>query len=280
MSTIVLAYSGRRVSSNAIQWLARAYSADVVTVTLDVGQGEDLAALRARAVSYGATRAHAIDARDELVREFLLPTLSRGPFGDGVYPPIDALTRPLIVRKLLEVARIEGTSVVAHASRDESIDAALRALNPGATILAPARESSLDTHPPAHRIEQTLWGRMISLRDGDTRPDDARPTVVKASTEPARLDIRFENGVPVAVNDVPMPPVELVESLTLIAGRHGVGRLESRSNGRTLVYDAPAAAVLHAARTALGEPTGVVRLSVLNGRCTLLDLNTEVVNLA
>jgi len=280
MSTIVLAYSGGRASSNAIQWLAQTYSTDVVTVTLDVGQGEDLAALRARAMSCGATRAHAIDARDELVREFLLPTLSSGPLGDGVYPPIDALTRPLIARKLLEVAQIEGTSVVAHASHDESIDAALRALDPSATVLAPARESSMNSRPPGHRVEQTLWGRMISVRDGDDRPDEARPTVVKASTEPAHLDIRFENGVPVTVNDVPMPPVELVESLTLIAGRHGVGRLESRSHGRTLVYDAPAAAVLHAARAALGEPTGVVRLSVLNGRCTVLDPNTEVVNLA
>jgi argininosuccinate synthase len=280
MSTIVLAYSGGRASSNAIQWLARKHAADVVTVTLDVGQGEDLAALRARALSYGAVRAHAIDARDELVREFLLPTLSRGPLGDGVYPPIDAFTRPLIARTLLEVARIEGTSVVAHASPDESIDAPLRALNPSVTILAPARDSSMDPHSSAHRVEQTLWGRMISVRDGDNRPDEARPSVIEASTEPAHLDIRFENGVPVTVNDVPMPPVELVESLTLIAGRHGVGHLESRSDGCTLVYDAPAAAVLHAARAALGEPTGVVRLSVLNGTCTVLDLKTEVVNLA
>ncbi len=175
MSTIVLAYSGGRASSNAIQWLAQTYSTDVVTVTLDVGQGEDLAALRARALSCGATRAHAIDARDELVREFLLPTLSSGPLGDGVYPPIDALTRPLIASKLLEVARIEGTSVVAHASHDESIDVALRALSPNVTILAPARESAMDTHPPARRVEQTLWGRMISVRDGDDAPGRGSP---------------------------------------------------------------------------------------------------------
>jgi len=279
MSTIVLAYSGGRASSKAIHWLAAAHSTDVVTVTLDVGQGEDLAALRARAVSYGARRAHAIDARDELVREFLMPTLASGPLGDGVYPPIDELTRPLIARKLCEVARIEGTSVVAHASLDDSIDVSLRALSPDVTILAPAREWSVAANPPARR-EQTLWGRMISFRDGDGRPEEARPTVVAAATEPAHLDLRFENGLPVAVNDVPMSPVELVESLALIAGRHGVGRVENRSNGRTLVYDVPAATVLHAARAVLGEQAGIVRLSVLNGRCTVLDPNTDVVNLA
>jgi argininosuccinate synthase len=98
--------------------------------------------------------------------------------------------------------------------------------------------------------------------------------------EAAQINIQFESGVPVSVNDVPMPPVELVESLALIAGRHGVGRLESTSNGRTVVYDAPAAMVLHTARAALGDRSGVVCLSVLNGGCTVVGRNTEVVNLA
>ena len=122
MNTIVLAYSGGFASSNAIHWLMEKYPADVVTVTLDVGQGDDLAAVRARALSCGAVRAHAIDAREELVREFLLPSLVRGPLSEG--PGIAEFTRPLIARKLLEVARIEGASIVAHASLDESLDAA------------------------------------------------------------------------------------------------------------------------------------------------------------
>jgi argininosuccinate synthase len=84
----------------------------------------------------------------------------------------------------------------------------------------------------------------------------------------------------VAINDVPMSPVELVECLALIAGRHGIGRFEGSSRGRTLVYDAPAATVLRVARAAVGGPTGAVRLSVLSGTCTVLDPNTEVVNLA
>jgi argininosuccinate synthase len=295
MSTIVLAYSGGFISSNAVHWLTETYAADVVTVTLDVGQGDDLAALRARALSCGAVRAHAIDAREELVREFLLPSLVRGPLHEG--PRIGEFTRPLIARKLMEVVRIEGASIVAHGAVDESLDAAIRALDPQVRIIAPAREWKLDaaqlsefarshavspqpSSDPNCRIDQSLWGRMISFRDLDGRPIEAHRKPLSTNNEPARLDIQFDAGVPVSVNEVPMPPVELVESLALIAGRHGVGRLESTSNGRTVVYDAPAAMVLHTARAALGDRSGVVRLSVLNGGCTVVGRNTEVANLA
>lgn len=295
MSTIVLAYSGGFISSIALHWLAETSPADVVTMTLDVGQGDDLTALRTRAMSCGATRAHAIDAREELVREFLLPSLVRGPLHDG--PSIAEFTRPLVARKLIEVAHLEGASIVAHGSLDESLDAAIRALDPRITILAPAREWKLNAaqlsdfarshhvslrpaSEPECRIDQSLWGKTVSFRDLDGRPSAAHLKPLSAVNEPSRIDIQFEAGVPVSVNDVPMPPVELVESLALIAGQHGVGRLESTSNGRTVVYDAPAAMVLHTARAALGDRTGVVRLSVLNGGCTVVGRNTEVVNLA
>lgn len=294
MSTIVLAYSGGFASSNVVHWLTEKYDADVVTVTIDVGQGEELGALRARALLQGAVRAHAIDAREELVREYLLPSLVRGPLSEG--PGIAEFTRPVIARKLLEIARIEGASIVAHASLDESLDAAIRALDSRVEILAPARLWKMDASQlseyarmhgvpprpasePQCRIDQSLWGRVISFRDLDGRPTEAHLKPATAN-EAAHIDLQFEAGVPVSINDVPMPPVELVESLALIAGRHGVGRLESTSNGRTVVYDAPAAMVLHTARAALGDRTGVVRLSVLNGGCTVLGRNAEVVNLA
>jgi argininosuccinate synthase len=295
MSTIVLAYSGGFASSNAVHWLTEQYGADVVTVTLDVGQGDELGAVRARALLQGAVRAHAIDAREELVREYLLPSLVRGPLSEG--PGIAEFTRPLIARKLLEVARIEGASIVAHASLDESLDAAIRALDPRIEILAPARLWKMDapqlsdyarTHgvpprpafEPHCRIDQSLWGRVISFRDLDGRPTEAHLKPVSTSSQPAHINLQFEAGIPVSINDVPMPPVELVESLALIAGGQGVGRLESTSNGRTVVYDAPAAMVLHTARAALGDRTGVVRLSVLNGGCTVVGRTAEVVNLA
>jgi argininosuccinate synthase len=293
MNTIVLAYSGGFASSNAIHWLAETCGADVVTVTLDLGQGDDLAVLRARALACGARRAHAMDARDELVREFLLCGIIGDLTEDGSLP-IGGLTPPLIARKLVEVAGIEGTSVVAHASGDESIDACLRILDSSIRILAPAREWKMDAtqlsayahargvspKPPTGthcRIDQNLWGRTISFRDSDERPGLKS---LETLTETARVDIRFKNGEPVAINDVPMAPVELVESLALIAGRHGVGRLEHNRDGYTVVCDAPAATVLHAARAAMRGPNGVTQLSLSNGTCTVLPSSTEVVNLA
>jgi argininosuccinate synthase len=295
MTTMVLAYSGGFASSNAIHWLAETHHADVVTVTLDVGQGENLSAVRARALSCGAVRAHAIDARDELVREFLLPSLAGGPLDDG--PFIGEFTCPLIARKLLEIARIEEASVVAHASRDETIDAAIRALDPRVAILAPARQwqmngRQLDDYARSHgissrrssdpdcRVEESLWGRVIRYHDAHGRPEGTHRKAMAKRSESARLAIRFESGMPVSINDVPMPPVELVESLALIGGRYGAGRLESSHNGRTVVYDAPAAMVLHTARSALTERTGVVHLSVLNGGCTVLNPDTVAGNLA
>jgi argininosuccinate synthase len=295
MKTVVLAYSGGFASSNAIHWLVEAGDATVVTVTLDVGQGEDLAAIRARALSCGASRAHAIDARDELVRDYLLPSLARGRLDEG--PIISEFTVPLIAKKLIEFAGIEGTSVVAHGATDGSIDSALHAINSLATVIAPAREWQMDAaqlsayarahrvpprqpSDPSCRIDQSLWGRMISFQDADGRPEGTRLEPIVKPTEPSHLELRFEGGVPVSVNGVPMPPVELIESLTLIAGRHGVGRLETSSNRRTVVYDAPAAMVLHTARAALRHRSGVVHLSVLNGGCRVLESSTEVVNRA
>jgi argininosuccinate synthase len=294
MKTIVLAYSGGVASSNAIHWLTETCVVDVVTMTLDVGQGEDLAVLRSRALACGARRAHAIDARDELVREFLLPSLGGGQFEEGSYPLIAELAHPLIARKLLEVAGIEGTSVVAHGSANESIDVSIRALDSNVDILAPAREWKMNaaqqsTYSRARgvpsslpsdkdrRVEQNLWGRMVSVRnDGERR----EPQAIVASREPAHVDICFENGVPIAINEVPMAPVELIESLALIAGRHGIGRLERNRHEHTIVYDVPAAIVLHAARAAIGGRNGVAHLALLNGTCTVRDLDTEMVNLA
>ena len=127
------------------------------------------------------------------------------------------------------------------------------------------------------RIDQNLWGRTIRFRESEGQPELESGEVL---AEPARVDIRFENGDPVAINEVPMAPVELVESLALIAARHGVGRLEHRRNGYTVVYDAPAAITLHAARTAMRGSNGVAQLSLSNGTCTVLQSNPEVVNLA
>ena len=251
MSTIVLAYSGGFASSNAVHWLTETYGADVVTVTLDVGQGDELGALRARALSCGAVRAHAIDAREEFVREYLLPSLRSRPVERGtghrrVHAPADRAEaaggrahRGCLHRRTRVARRIARCGAFAR-SILASRSLRRRALwTMDATQLSDyARMHGVPPRPasePQCRIDQSLWGRMISFRDLDGRPSEAHLKPLSASNEAAQIDLQFEGGVPVSINDVPMPPVELVESLALIAGQHGVGRRrehQQRAHGR------------------------------------------------
>ena len=108
---IVLAYSGGLRSSVAIPWLADRHGAEVVAVALDLGQSTDLTEIRDRALAAGAVRAHAIDARDEFARDFVWPTLRADALSDGRYPMATAISRPLIARRLVEIAHIEGTAI-------------------------------------------------------------------------------------------------------------------------------------------------------------------------
>jgi argininosuccinate synthase len=214
---IVLAYSGDLETAAAIPALADAHDAEIVTLTLDLGAGRDLEEIRDRALTAGAARAHVIDAREEFVRDFVLPSLQAGALHDGRDPMPAALARPLVARKLAEVAAIEQAR--------EVIDRC--------------------------RTDETLWGRR-----GDacvlTKPSESVPDT------PAYVEIVFERGVPAAVNGVPMAMTELIEILSIIAGHHGVGRIESAGS----CTEVPAALVLHAAHAALESavlPADVLR---------------------
>jgi argininosuccinate synthase len=203
---IVLAYSGDLETAVAIPALADAHDAEIITLTLDLGAGRDLEEIRDRALTAGAARAHVIDAREEFVRDFVLPSLQAGALHDGRDPMPAALARPLVARKLAEVAAIEQARDV--------IDRC--------------------------RTDETLWGRQgdacVLTKSSEHAPDT-----------PAYVEIVFERGVPAAVNGVPMAMTELIESLSIIAGHHGVGRIESGGS----CTEVPAALVLHAAHAAL-----------------------------
>ena len=114
MERIVLAYSGGLETSVAIPWLAETFGAEVIAVTLDLGQGRELVDMRERALALGAVRAHVIDVREEFARDFVLPTLQAGALYEGRYPLATALGRPLIARRLVEMARMEGAAAIAH----------------------------------------------------------------------------------------------------------------------------------------------------------------------
>jgi argininosuccinate synthase len=277
---VVLAYDGGLAASAAIPWLTETHGVEVTTITLDIGQGRDLAELRARALACGAVRAHAIDGRDEFARDVLLPSLY-GHYTDTAQPAIAALPRPFIARKLVEIAGIEGAGSVAHGSADGPLDDEVHALAPSLRVLAPARvwgmdDDALIAYAKQHRlsvpirggyrVDQHLWGRVLTW-EGEYEP----PLVTRQLAEAALVDIHFEHGVPTTINGVPMAPAELIECLSVIAAQHGIGRIDLAGASRTLI-DAPAAIVLHAAARASGGPgTADICLRLDDGRFTVLE---------
>jgi len=295
---VVLAYDGGLRTSAAIPWLTETHGVEVVTITLDIGQGRDLGELRARALACGAGRAHALDARDEFARDVLLPSLY-GHYTDSAYPAIAALPRPFIAKKLVEVAAIESAHSVAHGSDHTVLDEEIRSLTPSLRVLAPARTWGMDadgviayakqhrlpvpTLRAGYRVDQHLWGRVLSW-EGDDEP----PLVTRQLAEAALVDIHFEQGVPTAINGVPMAPAELIECLSLIAAQHGIGRLDlaarDHAGPRRTLVDAPAAIVLHAAARASGGPsTTDICLRLDEGRFTVFapdDRESALVNYA
>jgi argininosuccinate synthase len=258
---VVLAYSGGPASSAVLSWLLDR-QAEVVAVTLDVGQGGEFADVRDRALSAGAVRCHVLDMREDFARGFILPALTAGAFARRPATVAAWLTRPLIAKTLVEIARMENTTTIAHGGSGEdaaALSSSVRMLDPRLTVLAhPA--------PPVDRLwelNSTIWGRSIHVRgtdrDAQPQPDDlfrlTRPAA-EAPDRPARVEIAFEQGRPVAVNGIAMPIGELIESLTTIAGAHGVGRTDRHDIGpgdqrARVIHEAPAAHVLHLAHDAL-----------------------------
>jgi argininosuccinate synthase len=286
MKRIVLAYSGGLDTSVAIPWLAEKYGAEIVTVTMDLGQGKELDDARERALALGAVRAHVLDLRNEFARDFVLPALQAGAVYEDKYPLATALGRPLIARHLVEIARLEGADVVAHGCGTEKgndairIDLAVRALNPNLEVLAPlavwdvtkqekvafARKRGIPVPATAdspYTTDVNLWGRSIEygvLDDPWREPPDDVYLVTQSPSEasniPAYVEIEFEKGVPVAINGVSLSLVELISSLETIGGAHGVGRIDVLENrlGDTKsreIYEAPAGVLLHTAHREL-----------------------------
>ena len=282
---IVLAYSGGVDTSVAIPWLAEKYNAEIVAVTLDLGQGSELDEVRDRALSTGAVRAHVLDVRDEFARDYILPALKANAVYEKHYPLATALGRPLIAKKLVEVAEFEQGTAIAHGCTGKGndqirIEVSARALNPGLKIIAPGREWGLSrtgaiafarqrripipaTLESPYSTDRNLWGRSVQggvLEDPWREPPDEVWALTKppqrAPDEPALVEIGFEGGTPTSINGVEMPLAELIDSLSTIAGAHGVGRLDMVENRLVgiksrEVYEAPAAVVLHLAHREL-----------------------------
>jgi argininosuccinate synthase len=278
---IVLAYAGDGGTSAVIPQLAEEHDAEVVTLTLDLGQGRDLEDIRDRALAGGAARAHVLDVREEFARDFVLPALQAGALYEGRDPMAAALARPLMVKTLLQVASIEQATAIAHGctGMDQArMDASAQALNPDIRVIAAARAGALP-----YSTHANLWGRAYTVTKAQSShrtshiphpesqirtPGPRSQSGGEAPDTPAYIEIAFERGVPAGINGVPMTLTELIESVSIITGQHGVGRIattESDADGALLrhVYEAPAALVLHAAHAALEAsvlPPDVMRI--------------------
>jgi argininosuccinate synthase len=261
---IVLAYAGTPACSAAVTWLGERHAAGVVTVTVDVGQTDDLDAVRARALACGAVRAHVIDARDVFARDYVIPALRA-----GAEPPLATLAHPLIARTLVDLAQIETATAVAHASSGTTLDASVAAINPTLRTVAPAREARKAGLAEAEDARAPL------LPAGNPRHPHL---LIRRAIDPARaasddvvLTISFERRLPVAVNGVSMALPELIECLSLIGGLRGIGYGDA--------LPAPAVAILRAAYAAAGDSDTTARLRLHAGACAVLTAPTpELVN--
>jgi argininosuccinate synthase len=221
MNRIVLAYSGSLQSSVAIPWLADRYRAEIIAVTVDLGQGKDvLEEIRDRALATGALRAHVIDARDLYLRDHILRGLRAGMLWHHGASMARVLALPVIAEKLIEIARIEQSPAVAHADAAGAaapIDCILRAIDPLRDVKAPAGEWGMSAEQQLEYARQrgvTLPAELIggvAVRAGGTRPG-----------EPALVEVAFERGIPVGVNGVMMPIGDLIASLDILANAHGI----------------------------------------------------------
>jgi len=224
--TLVLAYSGRPEAAREIGRLAASTGAEIVTVTLDLGQAEDLEQICLEARTAGAARTHVVDARDRFAADVLLPALRAGATGATAVRPT-ALARPIVAAVLAEVARMEKTSLVAHGGMGADLAAFARLLADHAPDLEVVALNTAATarDATAPRIGANLWGRTVLFPAPSdawtpmpatlfTRTSDPAADV----TQPAQVDLTFEHGVPVAVNGIPMSFLEVAEVVDTIGG--------------------------------------------------------------
>lgn len=285
---VVLAYSGGLDTSVAIAWLKdKGY--DVVACCINVGEGKDLDFVKSKALKVGAVKAYVLDSLDEFADDYAAVALKANAFYEGSYPLISALSRPLISKKLVEIAHQEHAEAVAHGCTGKGNDqvrfeVAIHGLDPQLDVLSPVRDwhwsreqeieyakehnipIPIDLDSP-YSIDANIWGRANEagvLEDPwESAPEDAF-AITKPLTEtpdqPVELEITFEKGIPVALDGKKMSFADIIEKLNDVAGEHGVGRIDHIENRLVgiksrEVYEAPAATVLLKAHKELEDLT-------------------------
>lgn len=283
---IVLAYSGGLDTSVILRWLIETYGAEVIAWCGDVGQEEDLGAVREKALATGAKECVISDLREEFVRDFVFPAIQANAIYEGTYLLGTSLARPVLAKEMVRVARQCGADAVSHGSTGKGNDQlrfefAFQALAPDLRIIAPWREWDLSgrmeliayaekhaipvtvTLKKPYSIDRNLFHISYEggvLEDPWVAPDEAMfewtQSPLDAPDTPSEIVIDFERGIPVAVDGRRLGPVDLLAHLNALSAEHGVGRVdavESRAVGMKSrgVYETPGGTVLHAAHRAL-----------------------------
>ncbi|MEK4229779.1 argininosuccinate synthase [Solibacillus sp. FSL H8-0538] len=291
---VVLAYSGGLDTSVAIPWLTE-QGWDVIAVCLDVGEGKDLEFIKNKALQVGAVESYMIDAKDEFAEDFALVSLQAHTWYEQKYPLVSALSRPLISKKLVEIANETNADAVAHGCTGKGNDQvrfeiSIKALNPDLEVLAPVREwgwsrdeeieyaakhnvpipATLDS---PFSIDQNLWGRAneagVMEDPWVAPPEEAYGLTVAIENTPDTaevIEIEFVKGKPVSLNGKEMKLADLIQELNAVAGAHGVGRIDHVENRLVgiksrEVYEIPGAKVLLTAHKELEDITLVKELA-------------------
>ncbi|MDI6727432.1 MAG: argininosuccinate synthase [Thermodesulfovibrionales bacterium] len=307
---VVLAYSGGLDTSIVIKWLIETYNAEVIAFCADLGQGEDLNAIKEKAVKTGASKAYVEDLRDEFVKDYIFPMLRANAIYEGTYMLGTSIARPLIAKKQIDIAIKENADAVAHGATGKGNDQVrfeltYYALKPDITVISPWREWSFDSRQslieyaekhgipvPATKEKPYSTDRNIFhisyeggiLEDPWSEPPIDMYTMMvspeKAPDKHIYIYIHYEKGNPVGINGEFLSPVDLFERLNKLAGDNGIGRIDIvenryvgiKSRG---VYETPAGTVLHIAHRALESIT--LDREVLHLRDSLIPKYAELI---
>ena len=285
---VVLAYSGGLDTSIIIPWLKENYNnCEVIAVAADVGQGAELSGLEEKALKTGASKLYIEDLRKEFVEEFILPTVKAGAVYENAYLLGTSFARPIIAKRIVEIAKAEGADAICHGCTGKGNDQVrfeltIQAFAPGMTIIAPWREWSLKSreeeidYAEAHHVplritretnyskDKNLWHLShegLDLEDPANEPDydailEMGVSPEKAPDKPTYVTLSFEKGVPVALDGEKMEPLPLIEKLNELGGANGIGivdMVENRLVGMKSrgVYETPGGTILYKAHDLL-----------------------------
>jgi len=282
----VLAYSGGLDTSVIVPWLRENYDCEVICMTANLGQDDELDGLEAKALASGASKVYVEDLRGEFLADYVFPTVMAGAVYEREYLLGTSFARPIIAKRMVEIAELEGADAVAHGCTGKGNDQVrfeltFKALNPKLTVVAPWREWSIRSredaleYAAAHNVSVVQSRRSIYSRDRNiwhlsheggclenpwAAPEEDMFVLTvspeEAPDEPAYIEIDFRQGVPVRLDGVSMGPVELVTALNRLGGAHGIGRVdmvENRLVGMKSrgVYETPGGTILYKAHQGL-----------------------------